>query len=516
MLSFALVVLLIPLGSLYLFRLFEDELVLRTELELIAQSAALSAIYKEKVLLVEAKEGRRFGQKLEYLAPGNEYYRPVKPLLTLSGGAALPSRPDARPARQQADAPALAIGTELQPVLRDTQRVMLSGMRLLDWRGVVIGGTDEAGASLAHVPEVASAMQGHYAANVRERISNEPQPALSSISRGTRIRLFTAFPVLDGDRLLGIVYLSRTPENILRFLYNERQRVIWPTLVIVLLTLLLAVLIASRIVRPIKALIDQTERVAKDTDTILVPIDNPGTHELAQLSQSFAHMANALHERRRYIEEFASHVSHEFKSPLTAMQGALELLLDHPDMSAEQQQRFLNNLLSDTDRLKALVTGLLALARADNQPVMQEVSHLGPVLETLSEVYGRRGLELTVEDSLAGQRLNIAPEALKTLLGNLLSNSLEHGAQQVSMGIEAEKGGCICLFFQDDGEGISSANRGQIFTPFFTTRRQQGGTGLGLGIVQSLLKAYDGQIALVDSDKGARFLLTMKCCHFKG
>ncbi|MEJ2691708.1 MAG: HAMP domain-containing protein, partial [Candidatus Thiodiazotropha sp.] len=310
LLSFALVVLLIPLGSLYLFRLFEDELVLRTELELIAQSAALAAHYKQQVLALDADQASRFGHKLPSLPQSEEYYRPVKPILSLSAADPLPRRPDPRHAVGPSDAAAIAIGEGLEPVLRDTQRVTLAGMRVLDWRGVVIAGRDEVGTSLAHVAEVAQAMQGRYAANIRQRISDQPQPALSSISRGTRIRLFTAYPVLHGERLLGIIYLSRSPENILRFLYQERQRVIWPTLVIVLLTFLLAVVISSRIVRPINALIRQTERVASGNETHIEPIEKPGTYELAQLSESFAHMSNSLHERTRYIEEFATHVSH--------------------------------------------------------------------------------------------------------------------------------------------------------------------------------------------------------------
>ncbi len=510
LLSFALVVLLIPLGSLYLFRLFEDELVLRTELELIAQSAALAAHYKQQVLALDADQASSFGQKLLSLPQSDEYYQPVKPMLSLSVADPLPSRPDPRPAAGSTDTAAIAIGEALEPVLRDTQRVTLAGMRVLDWRGVVIAGRDEVGTSLAHVDEVAQAMRGRYAANIRQRISNEPQPALSSISRGTRIRLFTAYPVLHGERLLGIIYLSRSPENILRFLYQERQRVIWPSLMIVLLTFLLAVVISSRIVRPIKALIRQTERVASGNEARIEPIENPGTHEMAQLSESFAQMSNSLYERTRYIEEFATHVSHEFKTPLTAMQGALELLLDHPDMPSAQQQRFLNNLLSDTDRLKALVTGLLELARADSQQALHESTLLGSVLDDLSQIYGDRGLSLAVAEGLADIRPVIAPDALTTILGNLLTNSLEQGADRVVIGQGDSAGDEVSLSLIDNGPGISPANRERIFTPFFTTRRHQGGTGLGLGIVQSLLKAYKGRIVLGESEQGACFFVYLK------
>jgi signal transduction histidine kinase len=510
LLSFTLMVLLIPLGSLYLFRLFEDELVLRTELELISQSAVLAALYKQQVMALDPNQGKGYGLSLPPQPASDEFYQPIKPILSLSAGDPLPKRPDSLPTPLAADPLALQIGERLQPILRHTQRVMLAGMRVLDWQGVVIAGRDEVGRSLAHVDEVARAMQGQYAANIRQRISDEPPPALTSISRGTRIRLFSAFPVIHGQQLLGVIYLSRTPENILKFLHHEKQRVIWPTLVILLATLLLAALLSSRIVRPIKLLIRQTERVAGGDDGKVEPIATPGTHELAQLSESFAHMANSLNERSRYIEQFASHVSHEFKTPLTAMQGALELLLDHDDMTEQQRQRFLNNLLSDTERLKALVTRLLELARADNLQAGSESADLAPILSELQQTFAERGLTLALPEQPADITLAIAPDALRTSLHNLLSNSLEHGATRVDIAITRQHGDRITLTLQDNGKGISAANRERIFTPFFTTRREQGGTGLGLGIVASLLKAHQGEIELGESSQGARFLLTIR------
>ncbi|MEJ2529501.1 MAG: hypothetical protein P8Z39_05335 [Gammaproteobacteria bacterium] len=188
LLSFSLVVLLIPLGSLYLFRLFEDELVLRTELELIAQSAVLAAHYKQQVLALDADQASSFGQKLRSLPQSDEYYQPIKPMLSLSTADPLPRRPNPHPAFGPTNSAATAIGEAMEPILRDTQRVMLAGMRVLDWRGVVIAGRNEVGTSLAHVKEVVNAMQGRYSANIRQRISSEPEPALSSISRGSQIR----------------------------------------------------------------------------------------------------------------------------------------------------------------------------------------------------------------------------------------------------------------------------------------------------------------------------------------
>ncbi|TIU06559.1 MAG: ATP-binding protein, partial [Mesorhizobium sp.] len=104
--------------------------------------------------------------------------------------------------------------------------------------------------------------------------------------------------------------------------------------------------------------------------------------------------------------------------------------------------------------------------------------------------------------------LGISGENLAIVLANLIDNSARHDAKQVTVGAE-KAGERVALHVDDDGGGISAANRARIFEPFFTTRREAGGTGMGLGIVLALLKAHDGTITLVDSERGARFEINL-------
>jgi signal transduction histidine kinase len=90
----------------------------------------------------------------------------------------------------------------------------------------------------------------------------------------------------------------------------------------------------------------------------------------------------------------------------------------------------------------------------------------------------------------------------------LLDNSLQHGANQVQVHTQL-LAKSLKLSLQDNGDGVSAANRDKIFTPFFTTKRNQGGTGLGLEIVVSLLRAYGGQIYLGDAPAGAEFVIEL-------
>jgi len=496
-------VLALPIASVFLFRFYENELVRRTEEQLIAQAAVMASAYRALInnsATTLPSHQQRITQQ--------SYYTPIEPALDLAKQKILPRRAEAINATQAISQDAWQAGLRMQPILLSSQRYTLAGMRLLDQHGTVIAGRSEIGRSLRHVQEVKQALSGRYSAVIRERLSDQPQPPLASISRGTGIRVFLAFPIKQENKVLGVVYLSRTPQNILKHMYQIRGKLFLLSLVLLLVTGLLVLFISSRLSRPIRELIAQTQQLTKGEQATITVLHQPGTYELAKLSRSFSEMSEALHERSTYIDRFASHVSHEFKTPLTAMQGALELLQEHADdMPAEQRQRFLDNLYEDTQRLRRLVNRLLEQARADALQPSAERTNLSPTLALLKSHYAERGLQIHYPANTEFW-LNIAPVALESVLSNLFENSLQHQATQSTLSITVHDAHCY-LSLQDNGVGVSKANRDKIFTPFFTTQREQGGTGLGLGIVQALLQTWQGSIALKPCERGACFELQL-------
>jgi len=513
-----LMVLALPLGGLYFFRIYENELVQQTERELIAQAAALSASYRQLLRNLQSN-GKPYGRLLSdrteiqayagtYPLPQNAPYAPIFPGLSLFDTILSP-RPPAAAAQALPDELARRAGLLLRPVLQDTQHITLSGIRLLDPNGIVIAGREEVGASLAHIPEVEEALQGRYGSVIRQRISDEPPPPLYSISRGANIRVFIAFPVIENGRLQGVFYLSRTPNNILKHLYAVKGRVLLAGVSLLLIVVTIVMLVSASIARPIRELIRQTEKLKSGEQKLIEPLQNPVTQEIAQLSASFADMSRALSERTDYIRRFATHVSHEFKTPLTSIQGALELLQDHLDtMPEERRQRFIANLLADTHRLRQLVNRLLELAHADATLPSRRECLLYEIVGQLKHRYAERGLHVEL-DAASAVPLLIAPEALEWVLVNLFENSLQHGADRVRMHSERLDETRMLIGLQDNGVGISRENRNKIFTPFFTTRRNAGGTGLGLEIAASLLKAYGAEIELGECGQGALFWLRL-------
>ena len=134
--------------------------------------------------------------------------------------------------------------------------------------------------------------------------------------------------------------------------------------VALVLTVVIAVVFSRTITGPINALVERTEEIGRGGRAAIIAPEQLGTREIATLSQSFLDLAERLVDRNEYVSSFAAHVSHELKSPVTAIRGSAELLRD-AEMSKEERKRFLDHIIADSDRLTALLERLRELARAD-------------------------------------------------------------------------------------------------------------------------------------------------------
>jgi len=501
-------VLLLPLFSLYFLKVYQNQLIQLTESELIAQSAALSAVFKREVESA-IPQGVALGANLPPAPhmPSDNPYQPIWPKLELANESVLPPRPEARAPSAPADPAFAALGARMMPDLVATQNVTLAGFRLLDPNGVVIAGRDEIGLSLAHLEEVTVALQGRFSAVLRVRISKHDQPSLYSMSRGTGMRVFTAMPVIVRDQVAGVVYASRTPSNVFKYLYEQRAKVALAILVMIVPTLLIGFVFHRTITEPMRELIERTTLIGKGERNALGPLKRHGTSEFARLSQSFLDMARRLNTRSSFISTFATHVSHELKSPLTSIQGAAELLrddVDAPDMDDEDRRKFLDNIIADADRLAKIAARLRDFARAEN-PTAVGAAKLADTIAGLRSAFPaleiRAGGELETPMRISGENAGI-------IFSNLADNAIRHGSS--ALGLSASRQGNLLLVkVGDNGEGVSPNNRTQIFDSFFTTRRDSGGTGMGLAIVRAMLDAHGGWIRLIDSDAGTAFELTI-------
>ena len=524
-----LVILLLPLGGIGILRLYESELVRRTESELIAQGTLVGAAYREELIrrlsTVNAdnspKDATDIGQYgLPVTArpaadddPAQKFH-PILPKLNITGETIRPPAPHPQPASTPPDALAVQAGKGIAPLLLATKDVTLVGIRVVDFNGKVVASTGgDMGLSLLNREETSLALTGEYVSLLRQRLSDEGVPPLTSLSRGKTVRVFVGMPVIHEGRIVGATILSRTPLDIRKALFLVRKQLGIAGAVLIFVVVLITLFTSITINRPLRALIRQAERIVRGDRGAADPLENPGTHEIELLSHAVSTMAKTLEERADYIRNFAANVSHEFKTPLTSIRGTVELLHDHlAEMSPSERSRFLQIITDDTERLDRLVRRLLDLARADTFKPGDEQTEMNDVLNTLAERFCMAGVRVSIEYGTAVKIVNMGRETFESIISNLLDNARQHGGEGVAVNIavaEAESGSMLELLIRDNGPGISVGNRERVFRPFFTTARNRGGSGMGLSIVQSLITAHGGTISLEPSEQGAHFRIRL-------
>lgn len=519
-----LVILVLPLGGIAVLRVYESALIRQTESELIAQGVFVSATYRtlfhdatsgsdDSAFPLSDTELQSYGIERQYFEPKAAPDGPWRPRLVkldLARDAILPRVPSPMTSQLDPDPISAAVGRRLEPILRDAQVNTLAGIRVVDYRGVIVATTgSDLGESILNREETLRALSGEYVSLMRRRgQSSDPAP-LNAVSRGARIRVSVSVPILMEGRVIGAVTLLRTPANISQAIRGKKRELMLGGAALVMIVLGLTLFTSVTIGRPVRALIAQARRAARGEAGAVTPLKHSATREIAELSHTVAAMARTLEERASYIRDLAAHISHEFKTPLTAIRGTVELMRDHGDaMQTAEREKFLNILDADAERLDRLVRRLLELARADMSATSGEAACCEPeaVIAALVAQYRARQYAVTLSITQDLPAVALSADMLDSILGSLLDNAFQHAGSSAQVHIDAaavDEG--VRIRVSDDGSGISAHNAARIFEPFFTTARSAGNTGMGLSIVRSLLQAHGGEIRLRSPSSGTCF-----------
>ncbi|WP_213982619.1 HAMP domain-containing sensor histidine kinase [Sphingomonas sp. dw_22] len=482
-------------GAIFL-RVYENTLVRQTEAELVAQGAALAAAAQ----IVWPGAGPP-------MPPDPGQVRPEPPSIDLNSTPILPERTPPAPIAHAPAASSVQAAKRLLPVLAATRQTTLASIILLDGAGNILIGPGTAG-SYAALPEVRSALAGQSATVLRRNGDYRQVYRFEWLSRAAAIRVHHARPVIVDGRVVGVLLLSRSARALFKGLYEDRGKIAFGILVIFGILVVLSGVLSRGIARPIEALSVATRAVSAGGGA-MPAVPPTAAIEIQGLYVDFAAMAQAIDRRSRYLRDFAHAVSHEFKTPLAGIRGALELLRDHAGaMSNAERDRFLTNADADAERLTLLVSRLLELARADmSQAAAPAETRLAPIVAKIADAERAPGFDIVMGDP--GTLAVAAPaDTIEAVLAALIDNSRQAGAATVTIDIAAA-GDTIAITISDNGPGIAEPDRARIFEPFFTTRRSRGGTGLGLPIVRSLLQAHGGAIERVEQEDGTAFRVTL-------
>lgn len=234
---------------------------------------------------------------------------------------------------------------------------------------------------------------------------------------------------------------------------------------------------------------------------------------LKQMAQSFNHMAGSLQQAQQQQQAMANAIAHELRTPLTRIQLALGILNDHKhdDFTAQLHQ----DITRYAVEMEALADDTLTLQRLDYESdVLTESFRVDKLIETsvadIELLYPEQSVSLHLSEVNVEHNLRY----LKLIIDNLISNACKYANKQVQVALTQADGLCV-LSVVDDGEGISEQQRQQILAPFTrldnSRSRATGGFGLGLAIVNTVIKKMNAQLDISDSSLGgAAFIVSFK------
>jgi signal transduction histidine kinase len=219
--------------------------------------------------------------------------------------------------------------------------------------------------------------------------------------------------------------------------------------------------------------------------------------------------ARARLDRER--SDLVATVAHELRSPLTGVKGFVQALLNRWDrLNDEQKKLMLTTVHADSDRLSRLITELLDVARLDTGRLSMhprpcdvgELSHR--VIDSVRAGAPHR-IEYLAPPDLPDVWAD--PDKYAQVLTNVLENAIRHGAEPVTVTV-TQRGDLVAVQVDDSGDGIAPEVRQRAFTKFWTTG-QRGGSGLGLYLVNGLVRAQGGTVTIDDAPAGgARIVMT--------
>ncbi|MGN0427085.1 MAG: ATP-binding protein [Agathobacter sp.] len=263
---------------------------------------------------------------------------------------------------------------------------------------------------------------------------------------------------------------------------------------IVFLCVLISHLLTKQLIMPIEELARNLENTSTTTTyKELVP---------------FVNMIRNQHENilasAKVRQDFTANVSHELKTPLTAISGYAELI-ENQMVDEDKQRKFAGDIRKNADRLVNLINDIIRLSELDQSETRSDFSEqdLYEVAAERVELLEANAREKNIELSLTGHSVRLMSNRgmLIELMDNLVQNAIRYNVENGKVLIQvSEENGQAVLVVKDTGIGIPKADQERVFERFYrvdkSRSRETGGTGLGLAIVKHIVELHDGKIEL--------------------
>ncbi|MGD9305695.1 MAG: two-component system sensor histidine kinase CreC [Desulfobacterales bacterium] len=359
------------------------------------------------------------------------------------------------------------------------------------------------GADYSNWRDVYLTLQGKYGARTTAENIEDPSSKV----------LYVAAPIQVDGNIAGVLTVAKPTTNINNFLKNAKPQIFKVGLIAAAVAILLSYLVSFWITRPIQRLTHYANDISQGRRVKFPKLDHS---EIGDMGSAFAKMQETL-EGKKYVERYVQKLTHEIKSPLSAIRGAAELLEEK--MPAEQRVRFLANIRNETNRVQEIVDRMLELSALENQKILKEMKPISisalvnTVLESKQAMISKKQLQLDVQVP-EDVTLNGDSFLIHQALSNLIQNAIDFSTvnQTIKLIVQVNDG-MLNFIVEDDGSGIPDFATAKVFDKFFSLQRpdnDEKSTGLGLNFVKEVAMLHSGDIKVENrSESGVRAILTL-------
>ena len=403
--------------------------------------------------------------------------------------------------------PNSALARRMQAYAQRSVDVTISGItkETLDYRvyitddhGIVLFDSDgrDVGKDYSRWNDVYLTLRGKYGARSTR---DDPNDDSSSV-------MHVAAPIKDGSKIIGVLTVAKPISTVQPFVERSQKKILRRSGVLLLVSLLIGIAFAYWLTFSLRKLQNYAGKVEAGEKAVLPKL---GNNEIGELGRALEAMRNKL-EGKAYVEELMHTLAHELKSPIAAIQGSAELLVE--EMPNAERTRFLGNILEQNQRQKQLIDKLLALVKLEKQQHLASVEPItlrSLIAQVQSDFSARLvakslRLELNVEEiELHGDAL-----LLRQALGNLLDNAIDFAPIGSAVIITTTRDEAMAIItIGDSGDGIPDYAVDRIFERFYSLPRPGGSksTGLGLPFVAQVAQLHGGAITVSNREQGGAY-----------
>lgn len=334
--------------------------------------------------------------------------------------------------------------------------------------------------------------------------------------------VFAAYPLAElfgsqGQSIPEAIVLAVPLSGALALWAGFAEPFLWAGIIALVVSVVVAVFLARSVYRPVQRVTEAAKSMAQGQYGQEVPVAGPT--EVQRLALAFNHMADQVKMSQQRLRNFVADVSHELRSPLTAIRGFAQAMVDGTAKDSEAQSRAAQIIQDESMRMIRLVDDLLDLSRIESRQIQmsQEPVDVAELLQHCRELFAMRAEEKGI---MLKMGLETVPhvvgdiDRLEQVFSNLLDNALKHTPQGGVVTISARQASAdlVEISVADTGPGIPSEELPHVFERFYQADAVAGksGAGLGLAITREIVRAHRGEIeARSPSGGGAQFIVKL-------